>query len=128
MDFRDPDGWKLAEWLHPPMNAEAALKHQPASIVPGMITYVEVPRMDILYRGVLVNSALYLLTVWATGLAWSRPWAVYTAIAALGFTYLNYLALAVQREETKNSVLARLLYAASLVLGIAAGLLLLGGR
>lgn len=123
MGWDAPEDWLPADvvdkMVRPP--------HQPASIAPGMITYVEVPRMDFLYRGVLVNSALYLLTVWATGLLWSRPWAVYATIAALGFTYLNYLALAVQQEGSK-SVLGSVLNAAAIVLGVAAGLLLLGGR
>jgi hypothetical protein len=90
--------------------------------------------------GALLNSALYLVAVFAAGMATRNPAAWMLAIAAMGVTYLSHLAaiprlayrLVAHAETALVNVTPRwqcaaqlLLTLASILLGAAAGVALL---
>lgn len=76
--------------------------------------------MDYRYLGAIVNGSFYCVAVVAAGLATWHPWATYLAIAALGVTYLSYLA----QLHVATLRFSNLVVAISILLGIASGLAL----
>ena len=84
--------------------------------------------------GVLLNSALYLLTVFVMGVVLDQVWAWKLAIAAIGCTYLLYVCQFTGnvssdwRLERVMGSLAPWLFWLSLALAFAAGIPLLGFR
>lgn len=71
--------------------------------------------------GVLINSAVYFLTVFVAGIWLGNIWAVKVNIAAVGITYLSYLAQALDAPPPITIGLVAL----SIIAGAGAGLLLL---
>jgi hypothetical protein len=80
--------------------------------------------------GVLLNSALYLFGVLFLAIILCDPAAAKLAIAAIGVTYLSYVAQFVADEHAEAPAraawhLAPLLVWTSIILGVVAGLVLL---
>jgi ABC-type multidrug transport system permease subunit len=71
--------------------------------------------------GVLINSAIYFLTVFVAGIWMGNILAVKVCIAAVGITYLSYLAQALDAPPPITIGLVAL----SIIAGAGAGLLLL---
>lgn len=96
-------------------------------------------RLEIPFRGALVNSALYLTAVVAAGLLTANPFAWRCGIAAMGVTYLSYLSQAPRlRFESHHDrtpaiyipvpgVLRSAVLLSSIALGALAGVALLIG-
>lgn len=76
--------------------------------------------MDYRIAGAMLNSALYLIGVFALGMATNNGWAVKGAVAAAGVTYLGYVAQAMGKQLIGNIIVA-----ASIILGLAAGITLI---
>ena len=72
--------------------------------------------------GGILNGALYLVCVFVAALVWQQHVTVLLAVAALGVTFLSYLA---QVCGAKSSRLNIAIHLASIGLGIAAGLSLI---
>lgn len=72
--------------------------------------------------GAQINSALYLLCAFVAGTVTGHPVAWKLALAAMGVTYLSYIA---QLESHIPRAAASWIVVASVVLGAAAGLALL---
>lgn len=84
--------------------------------------------MNYAFVGAMLNSALYLVAVFAAGQVHGNVWAWKSAIAAMGVTYLSYLAQCAWQADQGNVVLHKVSNAfvwLSIALGVAAGLALL---
>lgn len=75
--------------------------------------------------GALLNSALYLLTVFVAGLVTGHPIAAKCAVAAFGVTYLAYHLMVVGWVDGRFKPAANILVALSIAIGAFAGLDLL---
>jgi hypothetical protein len=75
------------------------------------------------FVGALLNSALYLVSVFVAGLMTGHKFAWQCAVVAMGVTYLSHVAQLV--ELTPRVLTADRLIMFSVALGIAAGLALL---
>lgn len=77
--------------------------------------------MNFVYIGVLLNSALYLTGCFVAGLVLQNAFAWRLALAAAGLAYLGYVAQTLGRWGYTAPVFV----VVSMVLGVAAGLVLL---
>lgn len=79
--------------------------------------------------GVIVNSALYLLCVFVSGMLQGNPWAWKGAIAAFGLTYLTYFAQSLLYPARAGTEwiygMAMVLNVAAIILAAVSGLTLL---
>lgn len=85
------------------------------------------PSQVILAAGLMINSALYLFSVFAAGIFWGNKLAVWLSIAAMGVTYLSYalqLTARTPAPAAPRSFRAGLVLA-SVALGVLAGLALI---
>lgn len=78
-----------------------------------------------LLLGILLNSALYLVAVFAAGIVTHNPVAWKIAIAAMGFASLGYVTQYHQFSEWYFAKAMGPLSWGSIVLGVAAGIALL---
>jgi hypothetical protein len=81
--------------------------------------------MPLLIVGAMVNSALYLAGLLIAGFVAGNDWAWKGAIAAAGITYLSYLGNIAFINGHIPEWAARLVTAASIFAGAAAGIALL---
>lgn len=75
--------------------------------------------------GAMVNSAIYLASVFTAGLVMHNHWAWQAAIVAMGVTYLSYIANLEAALDRIPIVFAHAITVISVVLGTFAGLMLL---
>lgn len=81
-------------------------------------------RETLLGVGLLVYGALYVVGVFAAGVAWHSHYAALCAVLCAGITYLSYFSQITFPEQQRDN---KLLVAVSIASGIIAGLFLLVG-
>lgn len=90
-----------------------------------MPSNIEMKIVSPAYIGAMVNSAIYLASVFTAGLVTHNHWAWQAAIVAMGVTYLSYIANLEAAWERIPIAISHAITVISIILGTFAGLMLL---